>query len=310
MRALLAAIILCSALPSVAQIKPSAKAPPGTQVITSFDPNHAVVGWLEIFPFESKILHNTRMIRVLLPANYLSPHNAARTYPVLYMQDGQNLFDEATAAHGEWQMDDTIEHLVGGFKIPPMLVVGIDNAGEKRASEYLPFPDLQNMEDNPAGSEKSVEGKEYARFLLTEVVPFVEKHYRVSRGALNTGLGGSSYGADAALYTALAYPDIFGHLLLESPVLTIGGDQLIKDTEKAKLLPQKIYIGVGTSESLKGDPKQAAEMVEKVQDLQKILRKKGMTTSRLQVVIENGGEHNEAAWSRRLPDALVFLYGK
>ena len=309
-KALLGAILLCSALSLSAQIKPSAKAPPGTKVITSFAQDHNVVGWLEVFPFESKILHNTRMIRVLLPANYLSPHNASRSYPVLYMQDGQNLFDDATAVHGEWQMDDTVEHLVGSFKIPPMLVVGIDNSGETAAAEYLPYPDPQNTDDKNATDEKSVQGQEYTRFLLVELMPFIEKHYRVSRGAMNTGIGGSSYGADIALYTALINPGIFGHVLLESPILWIGSDRLIKDAEKAKVLPQTMYIGVGTSESLKGDPKQAAEVVEKVEDLEKVLRKKGMTTARLRVVIENGGDHNESAWARRLPEAMLFLYGK
>ena len=309
-KALLVAMVLCSALPLLAQAKPSANAPKGTQVITSFDREHNVVGWLEIFPFESQIFHNTRLIRVLVPANYLSPHNAHRSYPVLYMQDGQDLFDEATSAHGEWQMDDTVEHLVGAFKIPPMFVVGIDHAGEKSAAEYLPYPDPQNTDDQSAASEKEVQGERYARFLLTELMPFIEKHYRLSHGTLNTGLGGSSYGADIALYTAMANAGIFGHLLLESPVLWVGDDQLIKDAQKAKLLPQRMYIGVGTSESLKGNPTQAAETVQKVEELEKVLRKKGMTTSRLRVVIEQGGEHNESAWSRRLPDALLFLYGQ
>jgi predicted alpha/beta superfamily hydrolase len=310
------ALLLClAALPSAAQKKQdkgiSPLAPPGTKVITSFDRDHNVVGWLEIFPFESKILHNTRMIRVLVPANYLSPHNAHRAYPVLYMQDGQNLFDEATSTgHGEWQMDDTVEHLVGAFKVPPMFVIGIDSAGEKSAPEYLPYPDPENTEDKDAASEKAIQGKEYARFLMTELIPFIQAHYRISRGTLNTGLGGSSYGADIALYTALTYPGTFGHLLLESPILNVGDGQLLKDAEKAKLLPQRMYIGVGTSESLKGDPKQAAERVQNVEELEKILRKKGMTPNRLKVVIEEGGEHNEGAWSRRLPDAMLFLYGQ
>src|ERR1700751_2824896 len=102
----LIATVLLSTLTFQAQVKPSAKAPPGTQVITSFDGNHTVIGWLEVFPFESKIFHNTRMIRVLLPANYLSPHNALRRYPVLYMQDGQELFDKATGPTGSWAMAD------------------------------------------------------------------------------------------------------------------------------------------------------------------------------------------------------------
>ncbi len=247
------------------------------------------------------------MLRVLVPANYYSPHNVHRSYPVLYMQDGQGLFDEATSGHGEWHMDETVEHLVGGFKIPPMFVVGIDNAGEQRASEYLPYPDAQN---NRAAEEKDVHGKEYSRFLLTEVMPFVEKYYRVARGARNTGLGGSSYGADIALYTALEHPTVFGHVLVESPPLAIGNDRLLKDAQKAKVLPQKMYLGVGTNETPYNDPLQSPKAVQQVQELEKILRKKGMGASRLKVVVEEGGQHDQAAWSRRLPEAMLFLYGK
>lgn len=281
---------------------------PGITTITSFDKDHTVIGWLEIIPFESKMYHQTRNLRVLVPANYFSPHNRTRSYPVLYMQDGQNLFDKVTSHSGEWRMDETVEHLVGGFKIPPMFVVGIDNAGDKRSADYLPYPDRQNDKDNVL-DEKSVHGKEYARFLMTEVLPFIEKKYRVSRGAMNTGLGGSSYGADIALYTALEYPGTFGHVLLESPPLWIGGGGLLKDVDKAKHLPEKMYIGVGTKE----DPENlelSNQTVKEVQELETTLRKKGMGPTRLKVVVEDGAEHNEAAWSKRLPDAMLFLYGK
>jgi len=278
---------------------------PGITTITSFDKDHTVVGWLEIVPFESKIFHNTRMLRVLVPANYFSPHNAHRSYPVLYMQDGQTLFDEATSPNGEWHMDETVEHLVGGFKIPPMFVVGIDNAGENRASEYLPYPDPLN---DKAEDEKDVLGKEYARFLSTEVMPFIEKRYRISRGAMNTGLGGSSYGGDVSLYTALLYPSTFGRVLVESPELWIGNKQLLKDAEKARQLPQKIYIGVGASEA--AEPTRSTDIVSQVRDLETTLVKKSMGASRLRIAIEEGGQHNLAAWSRRLPDALLFLYGQ
>jgi predicted alpha/beta superfamily hydrolase len=280
---------------------------PGATTVTSFDTDHTVIGWLEIIPFESKIFHNRRMLRVLLPPNYLSPRNAHRSYPVLYMQDGQALFDAATSASGEWHMDETAEHLVGSFKIPPMFIVGIDNAGEQRSSEYLPYPDSRN---NQVAEEKDVRGKEYERFLLTEVMPFIEKHYRVSRGRLNTGIGGSSYGADAALYIALQHPGTFGRVLVESPPLWIGNNQLLKDAQKAKVLPQKMYIGVGTSEAPYGDTLQSPKVVEQVKDLEKILSKKGLGPTRLKVVVEEGAEHNPAAWSRRLPDAMLFLYGK
>lgn len=290
------------------QKKAKTAATPDVTTITSFDKDHTVIGWLEIVPLESKIYHSTRMLRVLIPANYFSPHNRSRSYPVLYMQDGQNLFDEATAHNGEWHMDETVEHLVGGFKIPPMFVVGIDNGGENRSAEYLPYPDARNSHDNVSDA-KDVRGKEYARFVMTEVKPFIEKRYRIARGALNTGIGGSSYGATIALYTALQYPASFGHLLLESPPLWIGDNQLLKDVQKAKELPRRIYIGIGTSEDPK-DPQQSAEAVKLVNDLESELRKKGLGPSRLKVVIEEGGEHTEAEWSKRLPDAMLFLYGQ
>jgi predicted alpha/beta superfamily hydrolase len=280
---------------------------PPVTTITSFDKDHTVIGWLEIIPFESKIYHATRTLRVLVPANYFSPHNAHRSYPVLYMQDGQNLFDQVTSRSGEWHMDETVEHLVGGFKIPPMFVVGIDNGGEKRSSEYLPYPDAQNDKDGVTEA-KDVHGKDYARFVVTEVMPFIEKRYRIARGAMNAGLGGSSYGGDIALYTALQYPGRFGHLLIESPPLWIGDEQLVKDVQKAKVVPQKIYLGIGTTED-PSDPKISEEALKLVQDLEAVLRKKGLGPARLKVVVEEGGKHTEENWSKRLPDAMLFLYG-
>src|SRR5271157_5520184 len=245
---------------------------PGVTTFTSFDLDHTVIGILEIVPFYSKIFHNTRMLRVWLPANYLSPFNAHRSYPVLYLHDAQNLFDEATSKAGEWHVDETVEHLVGSFKIPPMMVVGIDNAGDKRSSEYLPYYDPHNKQyGTPA--EKDLHGKDYATFLLTEVIPFIERKYRVSRGAANTGIGGSSYGGVISLYTVLQHPGIFGHVLVESPVLGVGDGQLLKDAEQAKQLPQKMYFAIGTSETKDADYN--TRLVKNLEELQTILRKKG-----------------------------------
>ena len=139
-------------------------------------------------------------------------------------------------------------------------------------------------------------------------MPFIEKKYRVSRGAANTGIGGSSYGGVISLYTVLQHPGIFGHVLVESPVLGVGNGQLLKDAENAKQLPQKMFLAMGTSETR--DPEYNAQLVKNAEELQTILRKKGMGPDRLKVVVEEGAVHNEGAWSRRLPDALLFLYGR
>ncbi|MGA2903893.1 MAG: alpha/beta hydrolase-fold protein, partial [Candidatus Korobacteraceae bacterium] len=159
-----------------------------------------------------------------------------------------------------------------------------------------------------AADEKNLLGKEYARFLTTEVMPFIEKRYRISRGAMNTGVGGSSYGGDIALYTALEYPGVFGHVLVESPELWIGKKQLLKDAENARQLPHKMYLGIGTAEA--SEPIRSAEIVNQVRELENTMLKKSMGAGRLRVMIEESGQHNEAAWSRRLPDALLFLYGQ
>ena len=302
-------VISCLVLPALvsAQGKASTSvATPGVTTITSFDSGHTVIGVLEIVPFTSKMFHNTRMLRVWLPANYGSPFNAHRSYPVLYMHDAQNLFDETTSNAGEWQVDETMDHLVGALKIPPMIVVGIDHAGEKRSSEYLPYYD-PNSKHYGTPDEKDLRGKDYATFLLNEVIPFVEKKYRVSRGPANTGIGGSSYGGVISLYTVLEHPGIFGHVLVESPVLGVGDGQLLKDAEKAKQLPQKMFLAMGTNETK--DPEYNGQLIKNVDELQAILRKKGMGPDRLKVVVEEGAAHNEGAWSRRLPQALLFLYG-
>src|SRR5271157_3020823 len=289
------------------QEKPAASAATSSAAQAAAAKEHTVLGVLEITPFTSKIFHNTRMLRVWLPANYGSPFNAHRSYPVLYMQDGQNLFDDATSDAGEWHVDETVDHLVGSFKIPPMIVVGIDYPGQQRSSEYLPYSDPHHKQyDVPV--PKALRGKEYATFMLTEVIPFVEKKYRVSRGAANTGIGGASYGGVISLYTVLQHPGIFGHLLVESPVLGVGDGQLLKDAEMAKQLPQKMFLAMGTNET--HDAEYNAQLVKNVEELQTILRKKGMGPDQLKVVVEEGAVHNEGAWSRRLPEALLFLYGR
>lgn len=278
--------------------------PDPTEIIAH---EHSVTDMLEVVPFTSQIFHNTRMLRVFLPGNYFSPHNRLRHYPVLFLQDGQNVFDKATSFSGkEWEADETVDHLVSEFKIPPMFIVGIDNAGEQRASEYLTYPDSHNREFQ-SKNPPELEGTKYADFLIKEVMPFLQKRYRIATGPGSTALGGSSYGAVASLTTALHRPGVFGQLLLESPSLWVGDGKLLAEVEKSKVLPQKIYLGTGTKEA--GNAESDALILRNFNELEQILKAKGMGPSRLKVVIEKDAQHNETAWARRLPDALLFLYG-
>ena len=140
---------------------------------------------MQIITINSKVYKNIRNLRVWLPANYFAPVNRNKRYPVLYMQDGQNLFDEATAFNHEWKFDETVQFLTGSMMIHPMIVVGIDNT-PRRANEYLPYPDPKTKSwANP--ETQDVHGKEYGDFVINEVMPLIQKKYRVLLGAHNTG---------------------------------------------------------------------------------------------------------------------------
>jgi len=134
--------------------------------------------------------------------------------PVLYLNDGQNLFDPARAFAGNtWRVAETVTWLVKEGRIPPLLVVGIDHGEMRRAREYLPVED----ERNPHARRPL--GRRYIEFVTHEVIPLVERNYHVARRTSSRAFGGSSYGAVAALLTVLERPGVFGRLLLESPSL-------------------------------------------------------------------------------------------
>src|SRR5271169_2452520 len=163
------------------QVQTTPEVPAAAPLIPPKEPS--VLGELEILTINSKVFKNIRNLRVWLPANYFAPVNRGKHYPVLYMQDGQNLFDEATALNHEWRVDETVEFLTGSMRIGPMIVVGIDST-PRRANEYLPYPDANNQELGKSASQ-DVHGKEYADFLIKEVMPFIEKKYRVALGPQN-----------------------------------------------------------------------------------------------------------------------------
>jgi enterochelin esterase-like enzyme len=259
-------------------------------------PKCSVVGHLVLEPLTSEVFGNTRMLRVWLPPGYDAKDHAKR-YPVLYLNDGQNLFDACTSmfSSDEWKADETATTLIERGRIPPMIIVGIDNAGKRaRPKEYLPFPDETLTPATP-----DVRGKDYPRFLLEEVLPLINKDFRTDDRPAHTGLGGSSYGAGIALYTVMTHPDRFGRLLLESPSLYAHDDFLLHEAERFHRWPEKIFVGVGSFR----------EPVDDVHRLAEILRRDGLGRDRLRVVEQPGAGHDERAWADRFPTALQFLYG-
>ena len=264
---------------------------------------------LRLHRLESKIFGNTRNIRVLLPPDYDQPRNASRRYPVLYLNDGQNLFDKATSVFNpmEWGVDETVTKLLADGSMPPMIIVGIDNAGRSgRANEYLPYPDeyLSPPIQNP-------QGHLYPDFLVDEVMPLVARNYRIRSDRRSTALGGSSYGALIALFAYSKYPDVFGRLLIESPSLYVSKAKILDDLKKLKSLPDRVYIGVGTNEEGRSDctaSTTGGDAVADVLRLKKLLQIAGLKSKSLSVAIESCAVHDEEAWARRFPSAITFLF--
>lgn len=277
-----------------------------TEVLPSARPGFiqadGATGDLRLHEFRSRVFRNTRFIRVWLPPGYEDPANAGRRYPVLYLNDGQNLFEAASSfTHVEWQVDETADRLIREGAVPPLIVVGIDNVGKNRLREYVPFRSLQPM-------MMRVQGTRYPDFLTKDVMPFVAGNYRVATGPENTGLGGSSLGALIALYTGSVRPDLIGHLLVESPSLWVANRQMIREARKVRVWPQRVYLGTGTAES--GREEANRSMVDDVRELAAIFARAGLDDHRLKLVIEEGGTHHESAWARRFPEALKFLFGQ
>jgi predicted alpha/beta superfamily hydrolase len=271
-------------------------------VTRAADCKSTVSGDLRIQSLTSKIFNNTRSIRVLLPPGYGAAENSGKRYPVLYMLDGQNLFDACLSdvSHAEWQVDETVYRLIREKAIPEMIVVGVDHAGVKRAYEFLPYKDSFNPDmEEPAG-------RSFPDFLVKEVMPLVNGQYRTLTGDGNTALGGSSYGGVATLYALLARPQSFGYGLIESPSIWVGMGQLIRDTSPLVAMPAKVYIGFGTEEITHGD---AEKMVQGFfATVSANFKAAGYNDSNFRYVYDPGVKHTETAWAKRLPDALKFLF--
>ena len=256
-------------------------------------------GQIWLHELNSKIFGNTRLVRVWLPSDY--DGWGEKHYPVLYLNDGQNLFDPATAFAGvHWQAGETATRLIGAQKIPPLIIVGIDNT-KARLNEYIPYKSSQPR-------VLHAKGKCYPEFLQREVMPLIEDRYSVSRGPQNTGLGGSALGGLIALYTHLAAPGVFGRLLIESPSLFVAKGKILEECSRSRIWPERTYLGMGTRET--GNEEKDENIVAGIRELEGILRAAGLNDQRLQVRIDEGAAHNESAWAARFPQALEFLYSE
>ena len=243
--------------------------------------------------FRSKALRNQRTLIVYLPPGYHD--HSQRRFPVLYLQDGQNLFDGSTSfVQGQdWRVGKTADEQIHAGRVEPLIIVGIYNTGKARIQEYTPtrVPRL--------GGGKA---DRYGKFLLEEVMPFIRREYRVESGAQQTGIGGSSLGGLVSLYLGLSRPDIFGKIAALSP--SVWWNQRVIHTFANDMEVQmrpRIWLDIGTREG--------PRIVEDVERYRDILLRRGWQYERdLHYERVEGGEHNEAAWASRVALFLRFLY--
>jgi predicted alpha/beta superfamily hydrolase len=296
MRTLLICLALCAGLSAAGLVH--------AQTTAAATCKPTVSGDLQVHTLKSSIFGNERKVRVLLPAGYGEAVNKDRRYPVLYMLDGQNVFDACLSdvSHHEWGADESVRKLIAEKKIPPLIVVGVDHAGKDRAREYLPYKDFVG---NPDMDEPA--GKLFPDFMTKEVMPLVDGRYRTLTGAPNTGIGGSSYGGIASLYALLAKPNAFGYGLIESPVLWVGMGQLVRDTSPLAAMPRKVFVAFGGKEA--SDPYISQKMIGFVRQVESNFHAAGYDETNFRVVIDPEAEHTEAAWEKRMPGALTFLFG-
>jgi len=248
--------------------------------------------------FVSKYLSTPRDLIVYLPPGY-DGSRAAR-YPVLYLQDGQNLFDPATAFGGnDWQVDVTADRLIEEGVIRPLIIVGIYNTGVRRISEYTPTRDPRY--------NKGGKADRYAQMLAREIKPFTDTEYRTVKSAWNTGIGGSSLGALTALHTGMCYPSVFGNLALISPSVWWDSRAVLPIVSgfRASMRP-RIWLDIGTDEG--NNPQ---KIVDDARLLRDALVSKGWSENEnlCYQEFERAG-HNEAAWAARFGLILEYFYGR
>jgi predicted alpha/beta superfamily hydrolase len=234
-------------------------------------------------------LGRDRTLRIYLPPGYEA---SDKRYPVLYMHDGQNLFDDATSFVGEWGVDEAMDALARDAKLE-VIVVGIDHGDERRVAELTPWP-------NPEQS-KVAEGAQYLDFVVGTVKPWVDARYRTLGDRDHTGLLGSSLGGLISDYGMRRHPDVFGRIGIFSPSYWYS-DQVWSYAAANPPKPgTRIWLVAGGDEG--------GEMTEGAERMDALLRKQAVPGVRLQFAIRPDAEHNEAAWRAEFPQAVRFLFG-
>ncbi len=247
--------------------------------------------------FRSRILPNRRDLIIYLPPGYELETNWDRQYPVLYLHDGQNLFDPRTSfiPGRTWRVREAADAMILAGKVEPLIIVGIYNTGDRRLAEYTHERDWQM-----GGGEADA----YGALLTQELLPWIAQHYRVKVGREHTGLGGSSLGGLVSLYLGLKYSEVFGRLAVLSPSVWWNHKSILGVlSEMAPTLTHKprIWLDVGDHEG--------RITLRDAETLARRLKANGWQDGE-SVHFEkvHGGTHDEASWAGRVEPMLQFLF--
>jgi predicted alpha/beta superfamily hydrolase len=229
----------------------------------------------------------SRKIWLYLPPNY---HSSTENYPVLYMHDAQNLFDDATSFVGEWAVDETLNELYHKTG-KSFIVVGVENGGEKRIEEYTPW-----KHEKYGGGKGDI----YINFLANELKPFIDKNYRTESEANQTAVIGSSLGGLISFYGGFKHPEVFGKIGALSTSFWFSNKINEFAKENGKQTNTKLFLLVGEKE---GDA-----MVPDTQNMEKLLLETGFPKENIKTKIVAEGKHTESFWKAEFLEAITFLY--
>ncbi len=238
-------------------------------------------------PLEMPGLNRKRQLRLYLPPGYAASN---KRYPVLYMHDGQNLFDTATAYAGEWKVDETLDALAKEGKLE-LIVVGIDNGAEKRMTEL-------NAWDNPQFG--AGENRAYTDFIVKTVKPMIDRQYRTLPDRANTAIMGSSMGGLASHYALVQYPQVFGKAGVFSPAYWTAQPAFDFAASKPMLKDARVFLLMGG--------KEGPQMNADVKKMAGVIGKTGHPATNTVLKIVPEAEHNEAFWAGELREALLWMF--
>ena len=238
--------------------------------------------------FEIPQLIKTRRIAALLPYDY---YESDKRYPVMYLQDGQNLFEDY-APFGSWSVDKRLA-VMSEISKAEVIVIAIDHAEKDRIAEFTPSYKTK------IGSG---DGKKYVRFLTDTLKPYIDKNFRTLPDQSNTGIGGSSMGGLISIYAGMMYPEVYGKLMIFSPSLWVAPNIHIQRMIFPEPIMARIYLYAGGKES--------GTMIPNIKRLKLALEERGLSEDQIQIQlsIDPKGEHNEERWGKEFPKAIDWLY--